>query len=68
MAEETKGKQKKVQPETETVTLEMRATDYFWCFLGLLFLGMSEVICQKITAMRVVMMNPESFKPEWFKN
>ena len=46
----------------------MRTTDYFWCFLGLLFLAMSSVICQKISAMRVVMMNPESFKPEWFKN
>ena len=67
--------EKKDKPEkkdktvmTETVTLQMRWTDYFWCFLGLVFLGMSAVICQKITTMRVTMMNPENFKPEWFKN
>ena len=46
----------------------MRASDYFWCFLGLLFFGMSAVICKKMKDMRVIMMNPETFKPEWYVN
>lgn len=69
MASDKTQKVKKGQESgTETVTLSMRATDYFWCFLGALFFIMSGIICYYITQQRKTMMNPDTFKPEWFIN
>jgi hypothetical protein len=53
---------------TETVILSMRATDYFWCFLGAMFLIISGIICYYISQQRKMMMDPDTFKPEWFIN